>query len=238
MAGYNVTHLVEIARELGVWDALTRNPGRISSELAETLGVDAFYTDVLCRTAFSFGLLDRDGDGWRMAPHFDQILGNPESIFYLAHAPRAHMVVGEDYRQYVQQFRAGTTTSYQHHDENFMREVAEALKRLPRIVLDVVLPRLPELDARLKAGARVLDVECGGGWAIVQIAERFPSSRCVGMARKDSTWLGLWEVDTRREPVLTALDDQERRITSAAGRGRCGWPRARSCRSMTSSSRR
>ena len=122
MAGYHVTHLVEIARELGVWDALAQNPGRISSELAGTLGIDAFYTDVLCRTAFSFGLLDRDGDGWRMAPHFDQILGNPES----RGAPRAHMVVGKDYRQYVQHFRAGTTTSYQNHDENFMREVAEA----------------------------------------------------------------------------------------------------------------
>jgi SAM-dependent methyltransferase len=181
VAGYHVTHLVEIARELGVWEALTQNPGRISSELAETLGTDAFYTDVLCRTAFSFGLLNRDGDGWRMAPHFDQILGNPESSFYLARAPRVHMVVGEGYRQYVQHFRAGTATSYQDHDENFMREVAAALKTLPRIFLDVVLPRLPELGARLKAGARVLDVGCGGGWAVVQIAERFPNSNCVGI---------------------------------------------------------
>lgn len=181
IAGYHVTHLVEIARELGVWDALTRNPGRISSDLAETLGTDTFYTDVLCRTAFSFGLLDRDGDGWRMAPHFDQILGNPESIFYLARAPRAHIMVGEDYRQYARHFRAGTTTSYQDHDENFMSEVAEALKRLPRVFLDVVLPQLPELGARLTAGARVLDVGCGGGWAVVQIAERFPRSRCVGI---------------------------------------------------------
>ena len=181
VAGYHVTHLVEIARELGVWEALTQNPGRISSELAETLGTDAFSTDVLCRTAFAFGLLDRDGDGWRMAPHFDQILGNPESSFYLARTPRAHMAVGEDYQQYVRYFRAGTTSSYQDHDENFMREVAAATKTLPRIFLDAVLPRLPELGARLKAGARVLDVGCGGGWAVVQIAERFPSSHCVGI---------------------------------------------------------
>lgn len=181
VAGYHVTHLVEIARELGVWATLTQNPGRTSSELAEALGTGVFYTDVLCRTAFSFELLSRDGDGWRMAPHFDQILGNPESSFYLARAPRVHMVLGEDYRQYVQHFRDGTTTSYQNHDENFMREVAEATKTLPRIFLDLVLPRLPELGARLKAGARVLDVGCGGGWAAVQIAERFPSSTCVGI---------------------------------------------------------
>ncbi len=180
VAGYHVTHLIEIARELGVWDALTQNPGRISSELAETLGTDAFYTDVLCRTAFSFGLLNRDGDGWRMAPHFDQILGKPESSFYLARAPRAHMVVGDGYRQYVRHFRAGTATSYQDHDENFMREIAAATKTLPRIFLNAVLPGLPELGARLKGGARVLDVGCGGGWAVVQIAERFPRSQCVG----------------------------------------------------------
>lgn len=181
VAGYHATHLMEIARELGVWEALTRDPGLASRELADRLGTDPFYTDVLCRTAFSFGLLERDGDGWRMAPHFDQILGNPESSFYLACAPRVHMVLGDDYRDYVGHFRAGTQRPYQEHGERFMREVAEALKTLPRIFLDLVLPNLPGLNARLADGARVLDVGCGGGWGMVQIAERFPRTACVGI---------------------------------------------------------
>jgi Dimerisation domain len=109
IAGYHMTHLLEIARELGVWEALVRSPGLGSEGLARELGTDPFYTDVLCRTAFSFGLLEREGPGWRMAAHFDQILGDPESSFYLARAPRAHMVLGEDYRDYVAHFRAGTT---------------------------------------------------------------------------------------------------------------------------------
>ena len=62
-----------------------------------------------------------------------------------------------------------------------MREVAEALKTLPRIFLDLVLPRLPGLAARLEEGGRVLDVGCGAGWAVVQIAERFPRTSCVGV---------------------------------------------------------
>jgi hypothetical protein len=37
------------------------------------------------------------------------------------------MVIGDDYRDYVGHFRAGTTRSYQEHDEAFMREVAAAL---------------------------------------------------------------------------------------------------------------
>jgi SAM-dependent methyltransferase len=115
------------------------------------------------------------------APHFDQILGNPDSSSYLALAPRVHMVLGEDYRDYVGHFRAGTARSYQEHGEVFMREVAEALKTLPRIFLDLVLPRLPGLQARLEGGARVLDVGCGGGWGVVQLAERFPGTSCVGI---------------------------------------------------------
>ena len=181
IAGYHATHLLEIARELGVWEALAKSPGLTSEELAARLGTRPFPTDVLCRTAFSFGLIDRDHEGWGLAPHFDQILGNPESSFYLACAPRVHMILGEDYREYVDRFRAGTTKPYQDHDEAFMREVAEALKTLPRIFLDLVLPRLPGLAARLEDGGRVLDVGCGGGWAVVQIAQRFPKTHCVGI---------------------------------------------------------
>jgi cyclopropane fatty-acyl-phospholipid synthase-like methyltransferase len=91
------------------------------------------------------------------------------------------MVLGEDYRDYPDHIRAGGIRSYQEHGERFMREVAEALKTLPRIFLDLVLPRLPGLAARLEGGARVLDVGCGGGWGVVQIAERFPETTCVGV---------------------------------------------------------
>ena len=181
IGGYHATNLLEIARELGVWDALARAPGTTSDELAERLGTDPFYTDALCRTALAFGFLDREGVGWRMGPHFDQILGNPASSFYLARAARVHMLLGEDYRDYVRHFREGTARSYQAHDADFMEEVAAALETLPRIFLDLVLPRLPELGARLQRGGRVLDVGCGGGWAVVQIAERFPAVECVGI---------------------------------------------------------
>jgi SAM-dependent methyltransferase len=181
IAGYHATHLLEIARELGVWDALTQSPGLTAEELAGRLGTQPFYTDALCRTAFGFGLLEREGAGWRMAPHFDQILGNPDSSFYLARAARVHMLVGEDYKDYVRRFRDGTSKPYQDHDEAFMAEVAAALRSLPRIFCDLVLPRLPGLAARLEAGGHVLDVGCGGGWAVVQIAERFPKTRCLGI---------------------------------------------------------
>jgi len=202
IGGYHATHLLEIAQKLGVWRAVTERPGVTSAQLAAGLGTEPFYTDVLCRTAFSFGLLDRQGEGWRMAPHMDQILGNPESPFYLADAARVHLKVGEDYAEYVRHFKAGTRKPYQAHGEDFMEDVAAALKSLPRIFIEAVLPRLPALQAKLEAGAEVLDVGCGGGWALVQFAQTFPAVRCTGidiepysieMARKLIAERGLQE---------------------------------------------
>jgi SAM-dependent methyltransferase len=181
IAGYHATHMIEIGHQLGAWAALTEDPGITSAELAARLGTDDFYTDVLCRTAFAFEILDREGAGWRMGPHFDQILGDPDSSFYLAGAAGVHMEVGKDYPDYLRHFREGTVRPYQEHDEVFMREVAEALKALPRIFLDLVLPQLPVLQRRLEEGGRVLDVGCGGGWAVVQIAERFSGVTCLGV---------------------------------------------------------
>ena len=218
VAGYHATNLMEIARALGVWAALTASPGLTSEELAGRLGTDPFYTDVLCRTAFSFGLLAREGAGWRMGPHFDQILGDPTSSFYLACAPRVHMVLGEDYPAYVDHFREGTTRSYQEHGEAFMREVAEALKTLPRIFAELVLPRLPGLEGRLRDGARVLDVGCGGGWAVVQLAERFPESSFVGID------LEPYSVDLARRLIAErGLEDRcQARLQSADDLGEDG----------------
>jgi SAM-dependent methyltransferase len=180
IGGYHATNLMDIADRLGVWAAVTATPGIGSNALAETLSIQPFYTDVLCRTAFAFGLLERDGQGWRMGPYFDQILGNPESSFYLAGAARVHLKVGEDYAEYVQHFRNGTTKPYQAHDAAFMEDVAGALQSLPRLFMDFVLPQLPDLGEQFETG-RILDVGCGGGWALVHFAERFSGARCTGV---------------------------------------------------------
>jgi SAM-dependent methyltransferase len=181
IAGYHATHLLEIGRELGVWEALTAQPGITSDALANQLGTDPFYTDQLARTAFAFELVEREADGWRMATHFDQILGTPTATVYLGGAAKTHQVVGEDYASYAQRFRDGSRVPYQEHSPEFMEAVANGLQALPRIFTDFVLPKLPKLQARFEAGARVLDVGCGGGWALVQLAERFPKVTCVGV---------------------------------------------------------
>ncbi len=181
IAGYHLTNLIEVGREVGVWDTVTARPGISSRALAAALGTDPDYTDVLCRTAFAFEILERDGNGWRMGPHLDAILGDADSPFYLGRAARVHLMIGdEDYPDMADRLRSGRVVPYQDHSDAFITEIGDSLRSLPRIFVNVVLPRLPALGARLSAGARVLDLGCGAGWAIVELAERYPASRVDG----------------------------------------------------------
>jgi SAM-dependent methyltransferase len=204
IGGYHATNLVEIGRELGVWEALAAQPGQTTGALAERLGIDPVYTETLCVTALAFELVERAGDGWQMAAHFDTILGDPAASFYLGRAARVHLLLGEDYAAYPERFRTGERVPFDRHGERFVREVGDALNTLPRIFVDVVLPRLGPLRERLEAGGRLLEVGCGAGHAIIELATRFPRISIVG-------------VDP--EPISIAL--AEARIDAARLANRC-----------------
>ena len=95
-----------------------------------------------------------------------------------------------------------------------MEAVATGLQSLPRIFTDLVLPKLPQLQARFEAGARVLDVGCGAGFALVHLAERFPRVTCVGVD----------EWDTARRVYTTSSPTEIRSSstdTSSCGRSPC-----------------
>jgi SAM-dependent methyltransferase len=220
IAGYHLTNLIEVAREVGAWERIAAQPGIPSAKLAAILGTDPYYTEVLCRTAFAFELLEREGEGWRMAPHMDAILGDPGSTFYLGRAAKVHLALGgEDYPDLADRLRSGQIVPYQDHGDALIGEIADSLRSLPRMFVDLVLPRLPSLSARLAAGARVLDLGCGGGWAIVELAERFPSSlvdggdiepRSIQLARERIIRHGLTERCSARLLGVDGLTDEAR----------------------------
>ena len=183
LKGYHATHLLELGDKLGLHQALRQAPnGLTAADLAAKLGLDAFYTRVYCQTAYSLGIVDQDADGaYRLAPFMDEVLADPESIYYLGKVPALHLLMGRDYPKYPEFFRTGGTFPFQDHDELFIQTIAAASRGLPRYIIDSVLPRIDGLVDHLNNGARVLDVGCGSGYAIVALAERFPRVHCVGI---------------------------------------------------------
>jgi SAM-dependent methyltransferase len=181
--GMHATHLIDIGTKLGLFDTLARfRDGLTPEALASELGMYPKYVHFWCETACALELLDYDpAVGYRLAPFMNELLAQPEATYYLGRFPDVHLLVARDYAQYPELFRTGGLHRYQEHDERFFRGVAEATRALPRMFLDAVVPKLPALQKRLEAGANILDVGCGGGYAIVEFAERYPNVHCVGI---------------------------------------------------------
>jgi SAM-dependent methyltransferase len=181
IAGFHTTHMLEVGRELGIWTYLTEHPGATSDEIASAGDLNPFYTDVLCKTALSAGVLQRGAGGWEMAPHMDVLLGSPGTTFDLSRAARTHIMLADDYAEYAEAFRGGSDLTYQSHDATFMHEVAQSLRSLPSIFLEAVLPQLPHVATELARASSLLDIGCGAGWAAVILAERYERLEVTGV---------------------------------------------------------
>lgn len=182
LKGLHAAHLMDIGTRLGLFGRLAQSGGEASGALAAALGLDPDYVRLWCEAACGLELLDYRPDvGYRLAPFMDEILGRPDATYYLGRFPHVHLLVARDYARYPELFQTGGTFPYQEHDQAFLSGVAQGLRTLPRQFLDAVLPKLPALEARLTTGANILDVGCGGGFALVEFAGRFPNVRCTGI---------------------------------------------------------
>ena len=183
LKGMHATYLIDLGAKLGLFQRLAAAPDGLTPEaLATELGFDLSFIRRWCDTACALELLDYEpASGYRLAPYMDQVLGQPDGTFYLGAFPDVHLQFARDYALLPELFRTGGTYSYQEHDEAFLRSVAEVTQVLPRMFLGAVMPKLPNLEARLQEGALVLDVGCGAGYAMLDFAERYPSVRCIGV---------------------------------------------------------
>lgn len=176
--GLHATHLLSVGARLGLFERVGREPAGVApNALAAALGMDPTYVRLWCEAACAFELLDYEpASGYRLAPGLEGVLGDPDNPYYLGRFPDLHLLFARDYARYPELFRGGETYPFQAHDEAFLKSLAAATRVLPKMFLDAVLPRLPELRARLERGVEILDVGCGGG-ELVRTASAWAARR-------------------------------------------------------------
>ena len=106
------------------------------------------------------------------------------------------MVLGADYREYVDRFRAGTTKPYQAHDAVFMREVAEALKTLPRIFLDFCRDDYPASRPGWRMAVGCLMSGAAAGGRSCRSLSGSPAPTCVGI------YVEPYSIDLARQLIV------------------------------------
>ena len=181
--GFNATHLINVGSKLGIFESLNKNnDGLTVSDLASTLGLHEPYVKIWCQTAYYFEILDFDDQGrFKLQPFLDEILGDKTHFKnYLANISLTADLLGAMYPDVPEYFRSGKTM-----DSFSSAEISEAVyetsKNIPLVFLFMIFPKLESLKQALEQGVRLLDVGCGNGNLIIQLAQSFNNSAFVGV---------------------------------------------------------
>lgn len=180
--GFNAMHLIDLGLQLGLFEALARSPGLSSEALAAQLGLHAPYVRTWCTTAYSLALLEADGDALRLAPHVDTVLADRRHPRHLGgYVQLGTQFATDDYRAAAGGLRTGARVPFQGRSAAFAEVIAQALAGVNLMVARKVLPAMAPLAEVLNAGGALLEVGCGSGRLLLQLARAFPRAQLIGV---------------------------------------------------------
>jgi SAM-dependent methyltransferase len=218
--------MIDLGARTGLLDALAQGPAT-SIGLAERAGLVERYVREWLGAMVTGGVVEHDPDGDVYTLPAEHAVCLTGDSFYNTTAMARLIAAGASRNdRLATAFREGGGIRYTEQPRDVVA-LMDALgrARYDTFLVDTYLATEPDLQARLRAGADVLDVGCGAGHATNLIAEAFPGSRVVGLdsnpdaiaaARREAATMGLGNVrfevaDATELPpascdVVTALD--------------------------------
>jgi len=203
--GFTASHLINIGDKLGLFEVLMDNKnGLTTSELASELGLHEPYLKIWCQTALYLEILDYDEGGrFKFQPYMNEILADKSNFRnMLGRFNSLVNVTGERLKKSIVYYRTGKVL--EGYNPQHSEIVAEATKSF-HTYLNVYFKKLPNtnpIKQMLEKGINFLDIGCGNGRLIIQMAKLFTNSRFTGV---DPSLYGI-NVATRNTEQLGLKD--------------------------------
>lgn len=183
LQGFLIAGTIYVGERLGLYRALAEVAGPVSAEeLAEATGLHPRWVLEWLRAQGAARLVDHVGDErFELSPAGSEVLANQDSLFYAAGAFGHLPLRANDFETITDSFRTGIGRTFDDRGP----EGAELVERLfgnwyRQMLVPVMLPALDGVVGKLESGARVADVGCGAGVALVEIAQAYPNSEYHG----------------------------------------------------------
>ncbi|SRR5579875_184891 len=215
LGGGLVSAMIYLGDRLGFYREMQSGEALTSSELAQRMGLHERWVREWLQGQAAAGLIDYKGEGrFSLSPESALVLADENSPLFLAGgfcALPAQMAVLE---KLPESFRTGLGLPYDAFGPEGARGVERLLAPWYRTQLvPVALPKLEDVVPKLKAGAKVADIGCGGGIALLEMAKAFPRSdfhgydishHALARAEQNKAAAGVSNVtfhDARQEPI-------------------------------------
>jgi SAM-dependent methyltransferase len=178
--GSLLNYMIDIGHRTGLFVAATRGAAT-SEELADRAGLTERYVREWLGAMVTGGIVRYDPSDrtYFLPPEHAACL--TEGATNLAPMALLHTHLGKHVHQVARAFREGGGVPYAEYRPEFT-DVMDAIGRgtYDALLLDAYLPLAPGLAELMDSGARVADVACGTGHALVLLARAFPASNFAG----------------------------------------------------------
>jgi SAM-dependent methyltransferase len=211
--------MVSVGHRTGLFDVMADMRAATSAEIASRASLDERYVREWLAVMTTGRIVEHDG----AAGSFSLPAGH--AAWLTRAAGMNNLAAGMQYiglmalveDQIVECFRHGGGVPYSAFPrfQAVMAEDSGAVR--DATLIDVTLPLVPGLTARLEEGIEVADVGCGSGHAVNLMAAAFPSSRFTGFDFSDT---GI--AAARQEGLRKGLDNARFEKRDAARLGEAG----------------
>jgi SAM-dependent methyltransferase len=183
LEGAVTSAMIHLGDRLGLYGVLAAADAPLATaELAQRLGLDERWVREWAYNQGAAQIVAIDDDErLSMSPEAIAVLADPDhpafGVGSFHHLPQTMAALD----RLPESFRTGLGLPYDAHGPDCAEGVARGFEPWMRAnLLSTVLPELDGVEAKLRAGATVLDVGCGAGGVVLTLAEAFPQSRVVG----------------------------------------------------------
>jgi SAM-dependent methyltransferase len=181
--GFGVTLMSSIGDRLGLFKDLAAAGPATSAELAVRTGTNERYAREWLAAMASAGYLTYDPASRRftLPPEHAPVLAQEAGPFFFGGVQQEFIGFVSVLDRVIDACRNGGGVP----GSEYPAEMWEGLSRFTagwfeNLLLPVWLPALPDVAAKLEAGADVADVGCGYGRAAIKLAQAYPRSRITG----------------------------------------------------------
>lgn len=182
-AGLTTVALASIGDQLGLWRDLAEEGPATSAELATRTDTNERYVREWLAAMLAAAYVEHDPASGKFslpAEHTPALVDEPGPAFFGG--------VHQELLGLLQRFPA-VLEAFRHgggiRQDNYPDEVYVGMDRFTamwheNLLLQHWLPACPDAVAKLEAGARVADIGCGQGRAVIRLTQAFPKSTFVG----------------------------------------------------------
>ena len=174
--------MISAGHRTGLFDAMTNLPPSTSRQIADAAALNERYVREWLGAMVTGGVVEHDehaGTFWLPAEHA-QWLTRAAAPNNMAVSAQWVGVLGAVEDLVVDAFRHGKGVPYSAYKRFHEVMAEESGQTVVAALREHILPLVPGLTQKLERGIEVLDIACGSGLAMTELAGMFPASRFAG----------------------------------------------------------